>query len=70
MEFNCKDCGKKATLGIDGVVTVDGNKCDNCAGIQRGLGGFAYEASAKSQGDHCTCFEKRGDNPRCPIHDV
>lgn len=44
MQINCDTCGRECTLGIDAVYTLDGRrKCDDCAGIVRGLGGFAHD---------------------------
>lgn len=68
MNIKCSKCGCDCTLGINAVVTLEGNQCDNCAGIVRGLGGYAFEGDALSLGDHCTCYEIVGDNNRCPLH--
>jgi len=68
MRIICEDCKRECTLGIDGVVTMNGNKCDQCAGIVRGLGGFAFEENSSTPREQCCCLEFVGDNKDCPIH--
>ncbi len=68
MKTKCTECERECTLGINAITTSQGDKCDKCANIVRGLGGFAFDEQRTASGLYCICLERDGDDRKCPIH--
>lgn len=64
----CIKCGTEFQMGQTGITTAQGDQCDDCAGVVRGLGGFAFEEERTSTGAYCTCLNHAGDDKKCPVH--
>lgn len=62
----CIDCGHIFILGVTGIETADGDKCDTCAGVIRDRVGYAY--MNKQFKCFCTDPVHPGDNENCPVH--